>query len=423
MKHYHVIIIGAGAAGLMCALTAGQRERKVLLLDHNDEVGNKILISGGGRCNFTNLNITSENYVSYNPKFHKSALSRFTPDSFISLLEKYNVPYREKKAGQLFCNKKSQEIVKLLSEECRIGKVEIKTNCKIKKISKEQQFQIKTNSGDYSAESLVIATGGLSMPAIGASGFGYKIAKQFGLNIIPTYPALVPLTFNRNAEIPVFQNGDECATITPQSIEKISKKFFRCPTLRGSFNFFSDLTGISVNAAVAIGKRVFRESMLFTHKGLSGPAILQISNYWNKGDGIVINLLPDINLAETIEKWQKKRPKAELKNLMSELLPKRLVQKWLVLSKPTCQYNKKEIAKIADAFHKWIVIPLSTEGYKIAEVTKGGVDTREISSKTFECHKVKGLYFIGEVLDVTGDLGGFNLHWAWASGYCAGQFV
>jgi len=414
MKHYHVIIIGAGAAGLMCALTAGQRERKVLLLDHNDEVGNKILISGGGRCNFTNLNITSENYVSYNPKFHKSALSRFTPDSFISLLEKYNVPYREKKAGQLFCNKKSQEIVKLLSEECRIGKVEIKTNCKIKKISKEQQFQIKTNLGDYSAESLVIATGGLSMPEIGASGFGYEIAKQFGLNIIPTYPALVPLILSKD---------------------------------------FRDLAGVSVDALVACitphqsrtdttsgrcgARKSFRESMLFTHKGLSGPAILQISNYWNKGDGIIINLLPDINLAETIEKWQKKRPKAELKNLMSELLPKRLVQKWLELNKPAVpctahqfgagtrvnQYNKKEIAKIADAFHKWIVIPLSTEGYKIAEVTKGGVDTREISSKTFECHKVKGLYFIGEVLDVTGDLGGFNLHWAWASGYCAGQFV
>ncbi|MDD5454329.1 MAG: NAD(P)/FAD-dependent oxidoreductase [Candidatus Ratteibacteria bacterium] len=449
MRDYQVIIIGAGAAGLMCALTAGQRGRKVLLLDHSAQVGNKILISGGKRCNFTNLWVRGENYISDNPKFCKSALSRFTPDIFLSLLEKHGIFYDEKKAGQLFCMREAREIVNLLLEECRIGAVSIQINCEIKKIKKEKKFLISASSGDYTSDSLVIATGGLSMPETGTSGFGYDIAKQFGLNIIPTHPGLVPLIFNRNAEIPVFQNGDECATITPQSIEKISKKFFRCPTSRGSFNFFRDLAGISVKATVSCttphqsaidtmarrcrARKTFREDILFTHKGLSGPAILQISNYWNKGDEIIINLLPYIDLAEKITEWQKQKPKVELKNLISEFLPKRLVQKFLKLSKPAVpctahgtrvnQYNKKEIGKIAEIFHKWKIIPSGTEGYKVAEVTKGGVDTRELSSKTFECHKVKGLYFIGEVLDVTGELGGYNLHWAWASGYSAGQFV
>lgn len=409
MKHYQVIIIGAGAAGLMCALTAGQRGRKVLLLEHNDQIGNKILISGGGHCNFTNLFVESDNYVSGNPKFPKPALSRFSPYSFTALLEKYNIPYQEKKNGQLFLKGKSKEIVNLLQEECRKYRVEIKTNCKIGEISKKRQFLIKTSLGDYTSDSLVIATGGLSMPAVGASDFGYKVAEQFGLNIISTHPALVPLTFDN--------------------------KHFR------------DLAGISVNTAVTCNRQTFYENILFTHKGLSGPAILQISNYWNKSNEIIINLLPDINLAEIIEKRQKERPKAELKNLISEFLPKRLVQKWLELNKPPVpvsnrsgfgtiggkpcttqgirvnQYNKKEISRIADIFHKWRIIPFGTEGYRAAEVTGGGVDTRELSSKTFECHKIKGLYFIGEVLDVTGQLGGYNLHWAWASGYSAGQFV
>jgi predicted Rossmann fold flavoprotein len=414
MGHYQVVIIGAGAAGLFCALTAAERGRKVLLLDHADRAGNKILISGGGHCNFTNLWTQAENYTSNNPNFCKSALSRFTPDSFISLLEKYAISYHEKKAGQLFATKKSQEILNLLLKECHLGKVEIKTNCKVKKIARvpvpnkyrfetvQGLFTISTNSGTYTAESLVIATGGLSMPEIGASGFGYDIAKQFGLSVIPTYPALVPLT--------------------------LDDKHFR------------DLAGICVNALVSCNKKTFRESILFTHKGLSGPAILQISNYWNKGDEIIINLLPDLNLAVLIEKWRKQRPRAELKTLISELLPKRLVQKWLELycsNKPPGsapnrfgfgtirgkQYNKKEIGKIAETFHKWRIVPSGTQGYKTAEVTKGGVDTKELSSKTFETHKVKGLYFIGEVLDVTGELGGFNLHWAWASGFCAGGFV
>ncbi len=385
MEHYQVVIIGAGAAGLFCALTAGQRGRKVLLLDHAAQVGNKILISGGKHCNFTNLWIQPENYISDNPKFCKSALSRFSPDIFLSLLEKHGIVYNEKKAGQLFCIREAREIVNLLLEECRIGGVAIQINCEVKKINKEKNFLISTNSGDYTSDSLVIATGGLSMPEIGASGFGYDIAKQLGLNVIPTHPALVPLTLD---------NKD-----------------------------FRDLPGISVKAAVTCNTKTFREDILFTHKGLSGPAILQISNYWNKGDEVIINLLPDIDLEEKIKQWQKEKPKAELKTLISELLPKRLVPKLLKLSKPVNQYNKKEISKIAETFHKWKIVPSGTEGYKVAEVTKGGVDTRELSSKTFESHKVKGLYFIGEVLDVTGELGGFNLHWAWASGYSAGQFV
>ncbi|MCK4905876.1 NAD(P)/FAD-dependent oxidoreductase [bacterium] len=415
MKHYQVIIIGAGAAGLVCALTAGQRGRKVLILDHSDAIGSKILVSGGGHCNFTNLWVQSEHYLSNNPKFSKSALSRFSPNSFISLLEKYNIAYHEKKSGQLFCDNKSKEILSLLLKECEIGKVDIKTNCKIEKIQKQEHFLINTNSEDYTAESLVIATGGLSMSEMGASGFGYDIAKQFELNVNPTYPALVPFTLNDKRFIDLagisLDTVVSCETLHQSRTNKTSE---RCRA-----------------------RKSFKESILFTHKGLSGPAILQISNYWNKGDEIVINLLPDLNLAVLIEKWQKERPKAELKNLMSELLPKRIVLTFLKLNKPTVprtehqfgsgtrvnQYNQKEIAQIAETFHKWRITPSGTEGYKIAEVTKGGVDTKEISSKTFESHKVNGLYFIGEVLDVTGELGGFNLHWAWASGYAAGQFV
>ncbi len=388
----------------MCALTAGQRGRKVLILEHTNQIGSKILVSGGGHCNFSNLLVQSENYTSNNPKFCKSALSRFTPDSFISLLEKYNISYHEKKAGQLFLNKKSQEIANILLKECKISGVKIQVNCKIAKIEKGRNFLIKTNSGDYTSESLVIATGGLSMPEIGASNFGYEIAKQFGLNIIPTRPALAPLLFNN-------KNLRDLAGISVDALVS-------CETLHQSRT--------NTTSGRRRARKSFRESMLFTHKGLSGPAILQISNHWNKGNGIAINLLPDIDLAEKIERWQRERPKAELKTLISELLPKRLVQKWFKLycsNKPVNQYNKKEINQIAETFHKWSVIPSGTEGYKVAEATKGGVDTREISSKIFKAHKVKGLYFIGEVLDITGELGGFNLHWAWASGYCAGLFV
>jgi predicted Rossmann fold flavoprotein len=391
-----VIIIGGGAAGLMCALTAGERGRRVLLLEHSDRVGNKILISGGGRCNFTNLHIGPENYLSGNPHFCKSAISRFGPGDFIALVEKHGIPYQEKKLGQLFCNGKSTDIVALLLEECRAGGVQIKTRSFVEKIGQEQtgeksSFTVKTGSAVYHGESLVIATGGLSIPKIGATDFGYRIAKQFGLAVLPCQPGLVSLTLN------------------PQDLKETKS-----------------LAGTSADASVSCKGKTFRESILFTHKGLSGPAILQISNYWEPGDPVTIDLLPGFGLTEAIKRWQTDRPKAELKNLISERLTKRLAQQWLALSsenKPVNQYHQKEIKAISDRFHHWEIIPSGTSGYSIAEVTKGGVDTDELSSKTFEAKRVKGLYFIGEVVDVTGWLGGYNFQWAWASGRCAGEYV
>ncbi len=391
MKNYDVVIIGAGASGLMCALSAGQRGRKVLILDHSDRVGNKILISGGGSCNFTNLYLEAEYYISGNSHFCKSALSRFSQYDFISLVDKYNVSYQERQWGQLFCNGNSVEILNLLLEECRLSGVKIQNRSTIKEIEKQNCFNVKTNSENYTTESLVIATGGLSMPTIGATGFGYEVAEQFGLKVLSRQPGLVPLTFSKN-----------------------------------DLENFSDLSGISVDAAVSCNGQSFRESILFTHRGLSGPAVLQISNYWQSGDEVVINLLPDIDLAETIKQWQKERPKAELKNLIGELLTRRVAHRWLEVwyhNKPANQYNEKEINEVADIFHVWRIRPSGTEGYKVAEVTRGGVDTNELSSKTFETRKIKSLYFIGEVVDVTGWLGGYNLQWAWSSGYCAGQFV
>ena len=391
MKNYDVVIIGAGASGLMCALSAGQRGRKVLILDHSDRVGKKILISGGGSCNFTNLYLEAKYYISGNSHFCKSALSRFSQYDFISLVDKYNVSYQERQLGQLFCNGNSVEILNLLLEECRLSSVKIQNRCTIKKTEKDNCFTVKTKSEDYLAESLVIATGGLSMPAIGATGFGYEVAEQFGLKVLPRQPGLVPLTFSKN-----------------------------------DLENFSDLSGISVDAAVSCNGQSFRESILFTHRGLSGPAVLQISNYWQSGDEVVINLLPDINLTETIRQWQTERPKMELKNLIGELLTRRVAHRWLELwyhNKPVNQYNEKEINEVADIFHVWRIRPSGTEGYKVAEVTRGGVDTNELSSKTFESRNVNGLFFIGEVVDVTGWLGGYNLQWAWSSGFSAGQFV
>ena len=375
----------------MCALTAGQRGRKVLLLDHSNKVGNKILVSGGGSSNFTNLHLDAEKYLSNNPHFCKSALSRFDQYAFISLIEKYDVQYHERECGRLFCDGEANQIVDLLLNECRIGGIKIKTKCSINSIAKNGQYVIKTNIKDYASESLVIATGGLSMPETGATGFGYDVAKQFGLQVLTRGPGLVPLALNKHIL-------DACCV----------------------------LSGISVDAVVSCNGHSFRDALLFTQKGLSGPAILQISNYWKQGDGLVIDLLPDINLADEIRKWQKERPKAELKSLIGKLVTKRLAKLFLDLwhqNKPVNQYNEKEIEKIADNFHQWSIFPSCSGGYSVAEVTNGGVDTEELSSKTFETKKVKGLYFIGEVLDVTGWLGGFNLQWAWSSGYCAGQYV
>jgi len=386
-----VIIIGAGAAGLMCALTAGQRGRSVLLLDHASSIGKKILISGGGRCNFTNRSVKAENFVSQNPHFCKSALSRFGPADFIALVEGHKIPYYEKTLGQLFCVSRSREILNMLLEECRSGKVQIKTNARVDKFEKEDGFKLETSLGELACDSLVIATGGLSYAKIGASDFGYKSALQFGLEVLPCRPALVSLTLDRN-----------------------------------DLKNFEGLSGTSAEISVSCNEKIFNEAMLITHKGLSGPAILQISNYWHPGDKITINLLPHIDLIEKFTAWKKRRPGAMLKTLLAEHLTKRLAQRWLTFisdNKAVNQYNQQEIMSIARHFHQWTLIPSGTAGYRIAEVTTGGIDTRGLSSKTFEATKVPGLYFIGEVLDVTGWLGGYNFQWAWSSGYCAGLYV
>lgn len=389
--NFQVVIIGAGASGLMCALAAGRRGRRTLLLDHADRAGKKILVSGGGRCNFTNQSVEPGNYLSNNPHFCKSALGLFKPSDFITLLKKHGVAYQERTQGQLFCKGSSREIVDLLLKECRMAGVTIQTKRTVEKIEKAGHFKVITNMETYEAESLVIATGGLSMPEAGATGFGHSVAKRFGLKVLPCRPGLVPLTLSRR-----------------------------------DMKRLEGLAGVSVDTEVSRGKQSFREAVLFTHRGLSGPAILQISNYWLPGDEIIINLLPGIGLAEKIREWRRERPKAHLSNLIGGLLAKSLARQLLGPSrdnKPVNQYNEKELKEAAEIFHQWRVLPSGTEGYGKAEVTIGGVDTDEISSKTFEARRVKGLYFIGEVLDVAGWLGGYNLHWAWASGRRAGQFV
>ena len=389
---FDAVIIGAGAAGLMCGGTAGQRGRKVLLLERSPNVGQKILISGGGRCNFTNLRVEPKNYLSDNPHFCRSALSRFTPLDFIKLIEKHGIAYHEKAPGQLFCNDRAHRIVDLLKAECKAGGVTIKTGCAVKRIEKKDVFSVQTDSATYTAPALVVATGGLSYPGAGATGFGYEIAAQFGLAVIACTPALVPLSYQ------------------PADVKR-----------------YGNLSGISISAAVATGRTTFTDSILFTHKGLSGPAILQLSSYWTPGEPITLDLLPHLRLNEAILKWKSERPNAALKTLLREHLPERLAHCFLDLhgqqNRPVRQLTERDAAALARIFHHWQIQPGGTEGYGKAEVTRGGIDTRELSSKTFESRKVPGLYFIGEVLDVTGWLGGFNFQWAWASGHCAGLFV
>jgi len=388
-KDYSVIIIGAGAAGLMCAIEAGKRGKKVLVIEHAEKVGKKILISGGGRCNFTNIYAKPENFISNNPHFCKSALARYTPQDFISLAEKHKIKYHEKKLGQLFCDRSANEIVNMLLNECKDSGVEILTGCNVSTVTKGERFTIKTNLGEFTKDSLVIATGGISIPKMGATDYGYKIAKQFGLKLTEIKPGLVPLTWNKKDLI-----------------------------------MFGDLSGVSIDAVVNCGKTTFRENILFTHKGLSGPAILQISSYWKKGEPIKINLLPDINIADELRANISSR--MQLDNFLSGYLPKRFTVKWGELyfqSKPINQLKEKDIEFISEKLHSWHIIPSGTEGFDKAEVTCGGVDTGELSSKTMECKKVKGLYFIGEVVDVTGWLGGYNFQWAWASGFAAGEYV
>ena len=381
------IIIGAGAAGLFCAIEAGKRGRRVLVVEHNAQVGRKILISGGGRCNFTNREVKPENFISNNPHFCKSALARYTPQDFIELVKKHRIEFYEKKLGQLFCRESSRQIVEMLLEECRKAKVEIRANCSVKNLDKNDFFTVETNQGVFHSESVVVATGGLSFPKIGATDFGFKIAKQFGLKLVQTRPALVPLVFADGAN-------------------------------------FSRLAGISVDSIVSFGKQAFRENILFTHRGLSGPAVLQISNYWQKEKPVSIDLMPDADAFEILE--NNRTSKQNLDNFLSKFLPNRFTEIFTErasANKPVAQLSRKEIEKIAESLNNWQVKFDETEGYHKAEVTLGGVDTNELSSQKMESKRVKNLYFVGEVVDVTGWLGGYNFQWAWSSGFAAGQFV
>ncbi|HAM50683.1 MAG TPA: aminoacetone oxidase family FAD-binding enzyme [Nitrospiraceae bacterium] len=384
-----VVIIGAGASGLLCAIESAKRGRSVSVLDHAERVGNKIRISGGGRCNFTNIHVSYEEYASQNLHFCKSALARFTSHDFITLLEQHRIKYVEKENGQLFCNKNSLEIVHMLEKECSVLDVQIRLRCRVSDIRKTGPFIIATDQGTYQSESLVIATGGLSFPELGATGFGHRLAKHFGLKITPLKPALVPLLWS------------------PQDLK-----------------LFSELSGISIDSTVSCNGKRFRGNMLFTHPGLSGPAILQCSLYWKRGETLVIDLLPERDAYELFVKA--KDSKMEMHNRLSEFLPRRFLQKWFAAycqSKPIRQYTVKELKDIAYRLHHWEITPKGTEGYRKAEVTLGGVDTDELSSKTLEAKKLPGLYFVGEVIDVTGQLGGYNLQWAWSSGYTAGQYA
>ncbi|WP_447749606.1 NAD(P)/FAD-dependent oxidoreductase [Pseudomonas nicosulfuronedens] len=390
-----VIIIGAGAAGLMCAMSAAARGRQVLLIDHANKAGKKILMSGGGRCNFTNLYCEPVNFLSHNPHFCKSALARFTQWDFIALVAKHGVPYHEKKLGQLFCDNKSSDILGLLLDECEQVGVDLRLETSVIEIARldEGGYQLQTSLGPARCESLVIATGGLSIPTLGATGFGYQIARQFGHSVLPTRAGLVPFT------------------LTDPQLKALC----------------TELSGTSVeDCRVSCNGQSFVENILFTHRGLSGPAILQISSYWQPGDTISIDLLPRIDLPVWLAEQQRERPNSELKTLLGELFTKKmaglLAEQWFV-SKPMKQYTPAELKAIAERLGDWQLVPAGTEGYRTAEVTLGGVDTREVSSKTLESLKSPGLYFVGEVLDVTGHLGGFNFQWAWASGYAAAQFV
>ncbi|HEU4597565.1 MAG TPA: NAD(P)/FAD-dependent oxidoreductase [Pyrinomonadaceae bacterium] len=384
-----VIIIGGGAAGLMCAIEAGRRGRSVLVLEHAERVGKKIEISGGGRCNFTNLYTTPQNFLSSNPHFAKSALARYTPSDFIALVERHRIRYHEKKLGQLFCDESSRLIIEMLLRECDAARVEIHTGCKVSGVRRDASFTVETSRGTLTADALVVATGGLSIPKLGATDFGYRLARQFGLKVVPPTPALVPLT------------------LAPRELES-----------------FRPLSGVSVPSRVGCGGAEFVENILVTHRGLSGPAILQISSYWSRGEALDIDLLPGLDAFELLE--SKREGGAELATLLGFHLPKRFAQRWCELyapSRPLRSYSEGELRAVARALHGWRVAPAGTEGFQKAEVTKGGVDTDELSSKTLEARRVPGLYFVGEVLDVTGHLGGFNFQWAWASGYAAGQSV
>jgi len=381
---FDALVLGGGAAGLFCAIEAGKRGRRVAVLEHADRIGKKILISGGGRCNFTNIHCSPENFISVNEHFAKSALARYTPADFVALVEKHRIPYHEKTLGQLFCDRSAQDIIDLLESECREAGVQIFVQSRIQEVRRTTEFVVRTASGEFRAPALVVATGGLSIPKMGATALGYELAHQFGLKIVETKPGLVPFVLSR---------------------EDRSR--------------YCDLAGVSAEVVAKADHHAFREKMLITHRGLSGPAILQISSYWEKGLPIEIDLAPQREIAPEI-RAAKFRNVTAARNAFQGIVPRRLAERWLE-NHPPAAWNDEALAKWEKLIHKWVIEPADTEGYEKAEVTAGGVDTAELSSKTMECLKVKGLFFIGEVVDVTGQLGGFNFQWAWASGAAAGR--
>ncbi|GAA0573275.1 NAD(P)/FAD-dependent oxidoreductase [Caenispirillum bisanense] len=389
MQQFDVIVLGAGAAGLMCALTAGRRGRRVVVLDHADKPGAKILISGGGRCNFTNLGCAPDRFLSENPHFAKSALARYSQFDFIDMVTRHRIPYHEKTLGQLFCDDTAMRILRMLLDECTAGGVDIRLAHRVQEVSHADSFRVVTDKGSVQAPSLVIATGGPSIPKMGATGFAYDLARQFGLAVVPPRPALVPLTVGE-ADLVLMR----------------------------------PLSGVSVDALAQCGKGRFRENILFTHRGLSGPAILQVSSYWRPGETVVLDLLPGTDAAARLIARKQDRPKAELKTILAELLPTRLAQGLADHGLPAgimAAQPDKALRQVGERLNRWTVVPAGTEGFAKAEVTAGGIDTRALSSRTMAAREVPGLFVIGEAVDVTGWLGGYNFQWAWSSGWCAGQ--
>ena len=393
--HFDAIVIGGGAAGLMCALTAGRRGKRVLVVEHANRVGKKILMSGGGRCNFTNTGATPANYLSANPHFCKSALARYAPWQFIEMVERHGIAYHEKELGQLFCDVSSKLIVKMLLDECAAVGVRVETSCSVERVSHgdsdEARFRLHTTHGNFATPALVVACGGLSIPSMGASGFGFELARQFGHAVLPTRAGLVPLTLSGKHQ------------------ERLA-----------------DLSGVALPVTAHCNGVSFSNYLLLTHRGVSGPSILQISSYWQPGEDLRLNLLPGQDALEVLQQWQRERPAAELKTVLGDVMPKRFAQRlcehWLP-NRPMKQFNAPQLREIAQLLGGWALVASGTEGYRTAEVTLGGVDTDELSSSTMQSKRVPGLYFIGEVVDVTGWLGGYNFQWAWASGHAAGMAV
>jgi hypothetical protein len=393
-KTYDVAVIGAGAAGMMCAAVAGQRGKSVVLIDHAEKLAEKIRISGGGRCNFTNLHTSPQNFLSQNPHFCKSALARYTPQDFLALMKRHHIPYHEKHKGQLFCDRSAEDVIAMLQAECDAGHVDWRMPCKVGSVGKQGElFRIDAGGGEILAKNLVIATGGLSIPKIGATDFAFRIAKQFGLKLIDPRPALVPLTFDEAAWQP-----------------------------------FVPLAGIALPVDIETGEKKskghFREDLLFTHRGLSGPAVLQISSFWEHGAALTLNLLPEIDLAQELIEG-KPSIKKNLGNYLAQLLPARLAEGWLIANDfkgdaRLADMPDKQLRRLGESLNQWRIVPNGSEGFRKAEVTRGGVDTRELSQQTMAANRVPGLHFIGEAVDVTGWLGGYNFQWAWASGFAAG---